>query len=310
MPTSANGKRIYVVTAATGRTGSIVARGLLEAGHTVRAIGRDGDRLKPLRELGAEIVVGNVRDEDFMRESFAAATAAYLIVNGDHDARDFRRDFADCGEVYARAAEATALPAAVFLSTIGTHDPRHRGFVLTHSDVEHRLDRLTRTRILHLRAPQFMENLFYFLPASQAGGALVTPIDPDARLDMAYSKDIGEAALKRLLALDFDGHSAVELHAQEALSMREIAERLSSVAGREMAARRHAREDYIDGMLDAGMQRDFAELISDTWDTFSRHGLLRAPTSRPHMQATTSVDTFLAADFVPVFDTAGEAGRS
>jgi uncharacterized protein YbjT (DUF2867 family) len=295
-------KRTYVITAATGRTGSHITRALLKAGHLVRALGRDADRLKPLVELGAEGFVGELSDELFMRRSFDGADAAYLVVPGGHDARDFRREFADTGSVYAQAAEATSLPAAVFLSTIGAHDDRYRGFILTHGDVEHILNKLKGVNILHLRAPKFFENLFYFLPASQAADALVTPLDPDAQFDMAHSKDIGEAALQRLLALDFEGNTSVELHGREVLTMRIIAERLSQIAGCNIAVRKALRQDDIEAMVMAGMQRDFSTLINDTWDTFSRFGLLRAPTAQASIRATSSIDDFLRADFLPAFN--------
>ena len=38
-------KRTYVVTGATGRIGSRVARGLLDAGHHVNVIGRNLERV-------------------------------------------------------------------------------------------------------------------------------------------------------------------------------------------------------------------------------------------------------------------------
>ena len=49
---------MIIVTGATSRTGGVVARRLLAAGETVRAVGRSRDRLQELVDLGAEALVG------------------------------------------------------------------------------------------------------------------------------------------------------------------------------------------------------------------------------------------------------------
>jgi uncharacterized protein YbjT (DUF2867 family) len=51
-----------LIVGATGRLGRPVAKALLEAGHSVRALVRDRARADDLRKLGAEVVLGDLTD--------------------------------------------------------------------------------------------------------------------------------------------------------------------------------------------------------------------------------------------------------
>jgi uncharacterized protein YbjT (DUF2867 family) len=72
-------KHTYAVTISTGRIGNRVARGLLDAGHDVRAIGRDTARLGDLSARGARPFVGDIRDPAFVEKAFDGADAAFLF---------------------------------------------------------------------------------------------------------------------------------------------------------------------------------------------------------------------------------------
>jgi uncharacterized protein YbjT (DUF2867 family) len=292
-------KRTYVVTGATGRTGGIVARGLLEAGHTVRAVGRDAERLQSLVDRGAVPFVGDVRDAAFVERAFLGADAAYLVVPADLAARDVRREFGDNGANYAAAARATGLKSAVFLSTIGTHDEQNRGLVLIHTDVERALDAVDGLNVVHLRAPGFFENLFYFLSPMRERGVLSSPIAPDAPLETVGTRDIGEVALRLLQDLDFRGKSAVELHGEAGLTMRKIAERIGRLLDRPFPVEQADRASNIEAIVAAGRGRDFANLLNDTWELFSRKGLLRAEEPTAASRMPTPIDDFLRAELIP-----------
>lgn len=55
----------YLVTAATGKTGVYTVQQLLDAGHAVRALVHTEDaRADALRQLGAEVLVGDLLNHD------------------------------------------------------------------------------------------------------------------------------------------------------------------------------------------------------------------------------------------------------
>src|SRR3982074_1169921 len=75
-------KRTYVGTGATGHIGNRVARGLLEDGHSVRALGRNRERLRDLVDLGATPFIGDMQDTALVEELFLGADAALLVAQG------------------------------------------------------------------------------------------------------------------------------------------------------------------------------------------------------------------------------------
>jgi NAD(P)H dehydrogenase (quinone) len=292
-------KRTYVITGATGRIGGRVARGLLAAGHNVRALGRNPQKLHELADLGAVPGIGDVRDAAFVEQTFDGADAAFLLVSGDRQVRDFRRAFAHIGENYAAALRARRVPAAIFISTIGAHDEKHRGLILVHGDVEQSLDAVPDLNVLHLRAPAFFENLFYFLRPMRERGVLATPILPDAPLEMASTTDVAATALRLLQALDFHGRRAIELHGPQGLTMRRIAQTIARELGRPFPVEHVARDEDIETLVAMGLGRDFATLLNDTWDVFSRYGLLRGTEPSPSSTAPTSIEDFIRQALVP-----------
>lgn len=286
-------KRTYVITAAGGHIGGPVARGLLRAGHRVRALGRDPDRLKPLIELGATAEVGDVSDAGFVERAFRGADAALLVVPPNPRARDFRRYFGDIGVNYANAARASSLQSAVFISCHGTHDERYRGLIMVHTDVETSLSDVPGLNVLNLRAPSYFENLFYFLPAMRARGVLSSPIAPDAPFETAGTSDIAAVALRSLLELEFRGKVAREVHAQRIVTMREVAQLIGKQLGLPFPVEQVAREADIEALVAAGASRDFATLLNDTWEIFGRHGLLRATAPSASTVVPTAVEDFI-----------------
>jgi nucleoside-diphosphate-sugar epimerase len=64
-----------LVTGATGRIGSRFVPRLLQQGEPVRILARDAGRAEPLRERGAEIVLGDLRDRDALDRAVEAVGA-------------------------------------------------------------------------------------------------------------------------------------------------------------------------------------------------------------------------------------------
>ena len=62
---------MYVVTGATGHTGSVTAEALLAAGARVRVIGRDSKKLERFTEKGAEAFVADLTDAVALEKAFS-----------------------------------------------------------------------------------------------------------------------------------------------------------------------------------------------------------------------------------------------
>src|SRR5690348_12418882 len=106
-------KGVALVTGAAGFVGSAVALALIARGFSVRALARSSSPRRNLAELGAEVVLGDVRDPAAM----AAALAGVRVLM--HVAADYRLWARDPREIVrnnlegARVVMQAALAAGV-----------------------------------------------------------------------------------------------------------------------------------------------------------------------------------------------------
>jgi nucleoside-diphosphate-sugar epimerase len=92
------------VTGATGKVGSRLVPYLLEQGHSVRILVRDAERASALKEQGAEVVVGDLVDNENLTEAILGSDAVI------HTAAQFR------GGITEEVARAVNLDATVALA--------------------------------------------------------------------------------------------------------------------------------------------------------------------------------------------------
>jgi NAD(P)H dehydrogenase (quinone) len=146
----------FLIIGAAGRhgaTGNHVARQLLARGMPVRAFVRQADeRADELRELGAEIAVGDIRDYEAVRAALDGVQRAY-----------FTYPLADglllATATFAAAGKQTGLQSVVNMSQI-TARPDHRSPAARQHWLAERLLDWSGIGVTHLRPPFFLENLF------------------------------------------------------------------------------------------------------------------------------------------------------
>lgn len=147
--------RFLIVGAAGshGATGNHGARQLLARGLCVRAFVRQVDeRADELRELGAEIAVGDIRDYEAVRAALDGVQRAY-----------FTYPLADglllATATFAAAGKQTGLESVVNLSQITARPDQASPAARQHWLAERVLD-WSGIGVTHLRPPFFLENLF------------------------------------------------------------------------------------------------------------------------------------------------------
>src|SRR5207244_12683125 len=96
---------MYVILGATGNTGSVVARKLLDKGKRVRVVGRDNQKLAPFVNRGADAFAADVHDTDALSRAFAGAQGRYALIPPDMGSPDFRARRARGTEAIAQALE-------------------------------------------------------------------------------------------------------------------------------------------------------------------------------------------------------------
>jgi uncharacterized protein YbjT (DUF2867 family) len=221
---------MIVVTGATGKTGSVIADLLLEKGEKVRVIGRSSERLKQLRDKGAEIEVGDQGDPVFLTRSFSNADSAYLLIPPKFDALDIRVFYNTMGDSAVAAIKDSGIKKVVFLSSLGAELEHGTGPVAGLHDVEDKLKWLIGVDIAILRPGYFMENTLGTIPLIKNQRINGSSMVSNAPVAMIATLDIAVKAVKLLTEKAFLGVSIIDLYGDR-LSYWEATRQIGAVIG-------------------------------------------------------------------------------
>jgi len=293
---------MFVITGATGHTGSVIARNLLKQGAKVRVVGRSADRLKELVAEGAEPFAADLADSAAVAKALSGAKAAYVMLPpnpGSPDVLGYQKRVADS---VASAVKTAGVKHVVTLSSIGADKADKTGPVVGLHYLEEQLNSIDGLNALHLRAGYFMENT---LP--QAGiihqlGMTVGPLRTDLKLGMIATEDIGEAAANALLSLDFREKQTRELLGQRDLSMNEATQSIGKAIGKpDLKYVQAPNEQIRPALMQLGMSPNMVDLLLEMAAALNS-GYMRALEPRSAQNSTpTSYETFVAEEFIPVY---------
>lgn len=291
----------YVVFGATGHVGGIVAARLLEAGKKVKVVARTAEKLAALGKRGAEVASGSIDDPAFLRKVLEGAEAAFVLLPPfmGPGIRAFQDRTAG---LLGDALEAARVPYALTLSSIGADQPSGNGPIAGLHVLETRLDRIPNHSPLHLRPGYFFENHLASIGLIKGMGLDGSALRGDLPMAQIATKDIGEVAARRLLALDWKGRAVQELQGERDLPMAEATAIIGKAIGKPDL--RYVQFPYPDaqkGMVAAGLPDEMAALYVDMSKGFNE-GITKA--TQPRSAATTtptSFEKFVAEVFAPAF---------
>ena len=239
--TQASSTRFLIVGAGGrhGATGNHAARQLLARGLPVRAFVRQADqRADELRELGAEIAVGDIHDYQVVRGALDGVQRAY-----------FTFPLADglllATATFAAAGKQTALQSLVNMSQITARADHASPAARQHWLAERVFD-WSGIGVTHLRPPFFLENLFNVAaPTVRTEGKIYLPYGQGRHAPIA-GEDIARVAVGILTDPEaYRGKTYVPT-GPASLSMTEQASVFSRVLGRPV--------EYVDIPVEAWRQ--------------------------------------------------------
>ena len=135
---------IVLVAGADGRVGGLLVALLLGRGHAVRGLVRSREQIKPLEEIGATALVGDLRGD--VEWAADRCDAAIFAAGARHRADLAAVDAAGAAKL-AEAADRYQLGHFVLCSAIGADAPQRRDgavrdFLAAKQYAEHRVERL------------------------------------------------------------------------------------------------------------------------------------------------------------------------
>ena len=214
---------MILVTGATGLNGSEVVRRLSARGVYVRALVRNTAKAKELASLPmVEIVEGDMAHPETLTVPLKGVECAMLISSSDPMMLEVQSNFIE-------EARKAGVKHVVKLSGIMPELDSPFRYARMHGEIERRLEASGMT-FTHLRAGEFMHAYFRQVPSIVAREVFFLPME-DAKI---ASIDIGDIAEVAATVLTSPGHEGkiYPITGPEALSMAEVAEKLSTATGK------------------------------------------------------------------------------
>jgi uncharacterized protein YbjT (DUF2867 family) len=186
-------KLTVVVTGSTGKQGGVVARGLLERGHQVRAITRDvnSTQAKALANAGATLVAASLDDTAAIKKALEGATSLFSVT------LPYGGTVAETREGIAAADAAKAAGVHLVFTSVASANLQTD---VPHFDSKYEVEKHIAkigVRATILAPASFMENL-YFIKDQLAKGIYAVPLPPTRVLPQVAVADIGAVAVRVL----------------------------------------------------------------------------------------------------------------
>jgi NAD(P)H dehydrogenase (quinone) len=218
-----NNKR-FLVTGATGDTGRPTVKLLREKGYQVRALARREDRrAQDLRDLGAEVVLGDMLDITEMRKAVKGATGAYFVF-------PLADGLVEASAIFAQVAKEEKLDLVVNMSQKQSRPFAHSPATTRHW-LSEQVFNWSGVPTTHLRVTFFAEWLLYIAHLIRQS-RYVVPFDADSRFAPIPASDIARVIVGTLENPKKHAGANYALHGPVEYSHREIAGVLSATLGK------------------------------------------------------------------------------
>ena len=260
---------MFTVFGASGNTGSVVAKRLLDAGKKVRLVVRDPNKVAALRSRGAEVVTGDVLDASAVKSALTGAEGAYLLIPPDPRSTDFLGRGRRIIDDYLAALTDTKVPHAVMLSSVGAQKPSGTGPIVTVRYAETTLPKAGATKFTFVRAAYFMENILAnAYPMKNDGVLPVFGGGETYPFPMVATRDIGDVAADALLAAP-SATQVIELQGPREYSFADAAAAASKILGRPVKATPVPLEATVPTLTKLGFSENVAGLYREMITAFA-----------------------------------------
>ncbi|MGH9945604.1 MAG: NmrA family NAD(P)-binding protein [Pyrinomonadaceae bacterium] len=225
---------MYIVTGATGNTGSVVAKTLLEKGLPVRVIVRSEEKGKAWKERGAEVAIADVNDADALTNALDGGKVLYLMNPPNEQSENMIDETEKVIKAFQTAIKNSSLEKLVVLSSVGGHLSSGTGVVYSLHLLEEAFGK-SDIPVTFIRPPSFLENWNSVLETVKTDGVLPSFQQPlDKKYPQIATEDIGRIAAETMLETS-EGLQVKELAGFE-YSPNDVAEAFSKVLGKQITA--------------------------------------------------------------------------
>jgi uncharacterized protein YbjT (DUF2867 family) len=243
---------MYAITGITGNVGGAMARALLSAGKSVRAVVRDAAKGREWAGQGCEVAVASMEDAGALAAAFLGTEGVFVLPPPEFDPAPGFPEGRSIISAVKRALETSKPKQVVCLSTIGAQATRTNLLTLR-TLMEEALRELS-LPVTFLRPGWFMENFAWDMPSARDRGVIASFLQPlDKSVPVIATADVGRVAAE-LIQQHWTDARVVELEATRRVTPLEVGATFARLLGRSVAVEAVPRETWDALLRSQGMK--------------------------------------------------------
>ncbi|MGA9292279.1 MAG: SDR family oxidoreductase [Ignavibacteriaceae bacterium] len=247
-----------LITGATGNTGSLLVPALLKAGVDVRVLVRNEAKAKPLKELGAEVVTGDLDEPATILPAVKNVDKIYLLTwNGETQLEQAKN--------VINAARYEGASHIIRHSMWGPDNSR----IIKQGDEIEEIIKSSGLPWTLLKPTFYMQNTMMAAQTISSDGVIYWDMK-DGRLAMNDIRDIADAAFAVITGEGHEGRSYI-LTGPEAISFNDAANTFSKVLDKEVKYVNVPHEASLQSMTGMGMPEWIAKGYVELMEGFSEN---------------------------------------
>jgi uncharacterized protein YbjT (DUF2867 family) len=220
---------MYAITGITGKVGGALARALLAADQSVRAVVRDAGKGRSWAEKGCEVALAKMEDGSALASAFKEVDGVFILPPSEFDPSPGFPEARAVITAVKASIEAARPGRVVCLSTVGAQATQ-TNLLTQRTLLEQELCELT-IPVTFLRPAWFMENFAWDVASACDSGVIASFLQPlDKPVPMIATADVGRVAAE-LIQEDWHGCRVVELEAAHRITPNEVAATFAKILG-------------------------------------------------------------------------------
>jgi uncharacterized protein YbjT (DUF2867 family) len=255
---------MILISGANGTAGRAVITHLVRRGAAVRGLVSNADSAPAIAALGADPVIGDMRDAGVLRRTLKGITAVY------HIAPALIAEEFDIGRQFISEARDTGIERFVLHGVSYPYAPTI-SFHWTKMQLETELLKSGLDYTV-IRPTQFMQNITWSLPQILETGEFALPYAPDQRMGLVHIDDLGKAVARVLSEPGHAGATYELCSTAQPIDRHDMAAALSAAFGVEIRAVRCSMDDLRGSHFFAALGSEQRQQLANMYDHIDQFG--------------------------------------
>ena len=225
---------MYAITGISGQVGGELARSLLDADRSLRAVVRNPAKGEAWAARGCEVALAEMEVAAALTAAFKGASAVFILPPSEFDPEPGYPEARKVIDAVVQAVTVSKPGKVLCLSTVGA-DAVHDNLLSQRTMMEQALSALP-LPVTFLRPGWFLENSAWDVASARERGVIASFLMPlDKTFPMVATKDVGRVAAT-LIQEEWSGTRVVELEGPRRVSPNDLAAAFASALGKPVRA--------------------------------------------------------------------------